>query len=75
MTLNPVPVYPAAGRYVLRLHRDAIQASVLSGRIEHVSSGESADFHTRDELVAWLSEHCARIAMADASDPNPKESP
>ena len=45
MTLNPHPIYPSAGRYVLRLHRDAQpQAGMLAGRIEHVSSGDSADF-------------------------------
>jgi hypothetical protein len=57
MTLNPVPVFPSAGRYVLRLHRDAMQAGVIAGRIEHVSSGESAEFAGQDELIAWLARH------------------
>lgn len=73
MTLNPVPVYPSAGRYVLRLHRDAIQAGFLAGRIEHVSSGESGEFETREELVQWLAAHSATVAQTGANDPPSKE--
>jgi hypothetical protein len=74
MTLNPVPVYPSAGRYVLRLHRDAMQAGFLSGRIEHVSSGESGEFETREELVQWLAAHAATVARAGTNDLSPKDS-
>ena len=61
MTLNPHPIYPSAGRYVLRLHRDAQpQAGFLAGHIEHVSSGDSADFASGQELLDWLARHAAQ---------------
>jgi hypothetical protein len=55
MVLNPHPIYPSAGQYVLRLHRDARpQSGVLAGRIEHVTSGDYCVFASSDELLAWL---------------------
>lgn len=55
MVLNTHPIYPSAGRYVLRLHRDARpQGGGLVGRIEHVTSGDSCDFASSEELLAWL---------------------
>jgi hypothetical protein len=55
MILDLLPIYPSAGRYVVRLHRDARpQAGVLAGRIEQVSSGDDADFTSAAELLAWL---------------------
>lgn len=55
MVLNPHPIYPFAGHYVLRLHRDArLQGSALAGRIEHVKSGDSCDFSSSQELLAWI---------------------
>jgi len=61
MTLNPHPIYPSAGRYVLRLHRDAQpQAGMLAGRIEHVSSGDSVDFASAEQLLDWLARHAAQ---------------
>jgi hypothetical protein len=62
MNLNPHPVYPSAGRYVLRLHRDAMQAGVIAGRIEHVTSGESIEFANSHELTDWLARHCVQAA-------------
>ena len=60
MVLNPHPIYPSAGRYVLRLHRDSrATATGLAGRIEHVSSGDSADFASGGELLAWLASHAS----------------
>ena len=70
MTLNPVPLYPSTGRYVLRLHRDAMQAGVIAGRIEHVSSGDSAEFADRGELVDWLARHSVQAAPG-----RPEETP
>lgn len=55
MILNPNPIYPSFGRYVLRLHRDSQpQGGVLLGRIEHVMSGDSCTFASGEELLAWL---------------------
>lgn len=73
MTLNPHPTYPVAGGYVLRLHRDARPASGhLAGRIEHVASGNSADFASGAELLEWLAAHAARaFAGPDSSGARP----
>jgi hypothetical protein len=60
---------------VLRLHRDARpENGQLSGRIEHVSSGDSIDFATGAELLAWLARHATgtREPPAD-SQTAPKE--
>ncbi len=55
MVLNPHPIYPSTGRYVLRLHRDARpQDGVLVGRIEHVTSGDACVFASSEELLAWF---------------------
>ncbi|MBV8470713.1 MAG: hypothetical protein JOY60_12750 [Burkholderiaceae bacterium] len=69
MTLNPTPIFPAAGSYVLRLHRDSRpELGQLMGRIEHVVSGNSADFATGTELLAWLIEQKrAQIAPGEPS--------
>jgi hypothetical protein len=75
MNLNPHPVYPSAGRYVLRLHRDAMpQASHLAGRIEHVISGESTDFATGAQLLDWLAAHAAQSCEGAATDSPPHQS-
>lgn len=67
MVLNTHPIYPSAGRYVLRLHRDAQpQGGVLVGRIEHVTSGDSCEFASSEELLAWL-------ARRTPNHPCPKE--
>lgn len=79
MILNPHPIYPSAGRYVLRLHRDALpQAGRLAGRIEHVSSGDSIDFTSSDELLRWLSSHASDALPGSPESPAdlpPKEIP
>lgn len=62
MTLNPHPIYPAAGGYVLRLHRDTCPvAGRLMGRIEHVASGENTDFASGAALLDWLVAHAAQV--------------
>ncbi|HSW23424.1 MAG TPA: hypothetical protein VLJ62_11700, partial [Burkholderiaceae bacterium] len=75
MVLNTHSIYPTAGRYVLRLHRDARpENGHLSGRIEHVSSGDSIDFATGAELLAWLARHAAETSEPPAdSQTAPKE--
>lgn len=61
MTLNPHPNHPAAGAYVLRLHRDACpEEGLLMGRIQHVASGDCTDFTSARALLEWLSEHSAQ---------------
>lgn len=79
MVLNPNPIYPSAGRYVLRLHH-ASQPSTghLAGRIEHVTSGDSTDFASGAELLAWLALH-ATTALPGSPDSridlSPKKNP
>src|SRR6185369_4503402 len=65
---EPHPVYPSAGRYVPRLHRDAMpRAGHLTGRIEHVTSGESTDFAAR--IMAALLALAATLAQAQMPAP------
>ncbi len=73
MVLNPLPIYPSAGRYVLRLHRDASpQQGRLAGRIEHVTSGDTIDFAGSADLLDWLTRHAAHLReCARAADPHP----
>ena len=60
--LDSQPIFPVAGAYVLQLHRDArIEDGHWIGRIEHVASGESFEFTTREALVAWLIAHANRM--------------
>jgi len=60
--LDTQPIYPVAGAYVLQLHRDArTEDGRWIGRIEHVASGESFEFATREALVAWLVAHARRL--------------
>jgi hypothetical protein len=67
MTLNPHPQHPSAGCYVLKLHRDAApRLGRLSGRIEHIVSGDCRDFADSDGLFAWLLQHAARALAQPA---------
>lgn len=62
MILNPHPTYPAAGGYVLRLHRNTHPAAgQLVGRIEHVASGDNADFASGKQLLDWLAQHATQV--------------
>jgi hypothetical protein len=79
MVLSPLPIYPSAGQYVLRLHRDSSpQQKQLSGRIEHVASGDATDFTSAADLLDWLTSHAAQEcerALAPGPNPTPKDSP
>jgi len=66
MTLNPIPSFPSQRCYVVRLHADA-RPGTLSGRLEHVNSGDGFDFDNADELLQLLQQHAA----PPASEPNP----
>ena len=79
MVLNPHPIYPSAGCFVLRLHRDARpRQGQLFGRIEHVASGEGTDFASAAELLDWLArcaEHECDRAQAPGRLPTCKDHP
>ena len=55
---QPLPVHRA---FVVQLHATAVVTEgQLSGRAEHVLSGQAAHFHTLDELLAFM----ARVLAA-----------
>ena len=62
MTGEPITPDPTADRplpvqraFVVQLHATAAVAQgQLSGRVEHVLSGQVAHFHTLDELLAFI---------------------
>lgn len=68
MTEGPIPPDPAVDRplpveraFVVQLHATAVAAhGQLTGRVEHVLSGQAAHFHTLDELLAFM----ARVLAA-----------
>jgi hypothetical protein len=68
MTLDRHTTHPTDRAYVVKLTRDALHApgGALAGRIEHLVSGDHADFHCADELVRWLERH---------ADPEPAQRP
>jgi hypothetical protein len=59
---DPITPDPAADRplpveraFVVQLHATAVVAErQLTGRVEHVLSGQAAHFHTLDELLAFI---------------------
>ena len=61
---QPLPVQRA---FVVQLHATAVVAQgQLTGRVEHVLSGQAAHFHTVDELLAFI----ARVlAVMDSAAP------
>lgn len=70
MTLNPHTTFPAVGHYVLRLHQDAYpEAGRLTGRIQHVSSGDGTHFATGEDLLAWLALHVVRVRSGSEEPP------
>jgi hypothetical protein len=46
------PALPAWKAFVVQFGREADGKAVFSGRVEHLSSGRRAHFHSADELVA-----------------------
>jgi hypothetical protein len=59
MTLDPHTPHPSDRAYVVKLNRDALCGSggALAGRVEHMVSGDHADFACAHELVRWLERH------------------
>ena len=56
---QPLPVHRA---FVVQLHATAAVAQgQLSGRVEHVLSGQVAHFHTLDELLAFIARVLAAV--------------
>ena len=67
MSLATQSTHPGHRAYVVKLNRDAAPpVQTLSGRVEHLDSGEHADFASADELVHWLTRHASTRADAGA---------
>lgn len=68
------PRFPSAGAFVVQLDatslRETDRAAALSGRVEHVVSGETSRFASLDELEAILrstrDEAAARSDLTDS---------
>jgi hypothetical protein len=57
-----LPALPAWKAFVVQFSRDSSeQAGIFTGRIEHLSSGRRAHFHSPDELVATLERLLAEL--------------
>jgi hypothetical protein len=70
MTLNPLPSHPSHACYVVKLHRDARpQDGELSGRLEHILSGDCVDFTSAQALVDALRRHAAEWRDTAGSRP------
>jgi hypothetical protein len=57
ITADPVadPPLPVQRAFVVQLHATAVVAQgQLTGRVEHVQSGQAAHFNTLDELLAFM---------------------
>jgi hypothetical protein len=69
MSLHSHVSHPSARSYVLKLHRDAApQHGHWIGRLEHMSSGRSFEFHSAEELLSCLARDLAQAAAdADAA--------
>jgi hypothetical protein len=53
--VHPVPELPAWKAFVVQFSRDTgTEPGVVSGRVEHLSSGRRARFNTSEELLAVL---------------------
>jgi hypothetical protein len=63
MTLDHAFPHPSHMAYVVKLNRDALAPpqGELSGRVEHLLSGEHADFACGDELLSWLAQHAQPV--------------
>jgi len=69
MSLHTHVNLPSSRSYVLKLHRDAMpQQGRFHGRIEHIVSGEHVDFHSAEQLIAWLAQHVPVVDAGQGTD-------
>lgn len=60
-----LPALPAWKAFVVQFSRDSPDpAGTFTGRIEHLSSGRRAHFHSPDELVSTLEQLLAELGDA-----------
>lgn len=60
-----IPTLPAWKAFVVQFSRESSDVSgVFTGRIEHLSSGRRAHFHSADELVTSLEQLLAELGDA-----------
>lgn len=62
MILDTRVSYPHARTFLLKLHVDALpQQGIVTGRLEHLSSGQQFHFTNAEELIACLRASAALI--------------
>lgn len=72
MDLDRLPCYPQARSYVLNLHRDAAPGQgLLRGRVTHIGNGDTAEFATGAELLAWLAQHATQLSDCSCREARP----
>jgi len=55
MQASSLPSLPTNRAFVVQLYSDAkMEQGELSGRVEHVVSMRATDFHSQEELIAFL---------------------
>ena len=64
------PELPAWKAFVVQFDRETgAKPGVFAGRIEHLSSGQRARFHTRKELLAILAELLQQVGVVSQRRP------
>jgi hypothetical protein len=72
MPTKPVPELPAWKAFVVQFSRETgTPAGIFAGRVEHLSSGRRARFHSQEELVAILEKLVGELCVT--SDPERTE--
>jgi hypothetical protein len=63
---SPQPGLPAWKAFVIQFSSESeVAGGVFTGRVEHLSSGRRAHFHSPEELVATLRQLLAELGEAD----------
>jgi hypothetical protein len=69
-TSTPKPVLSPHRAFVVQLYTDAeITHEHLAGRVEHVVSGQTSDFHSMEELLTFM------VQVLTPDRPKPHRSP
>ena len=67
---QPIPELPAWKAFVVQFSRDTgTKPGVLSGRVEHLSSGRRARFNTSEELLTILRTLVGELCATSVTPP------
>ena len=76
MTLEINAAFPSSRCYVLKVHRDAQpEQGRLTGRLEHIASGDYINFDNGTQLLAWIAHHVSALDIPTAAKPKNAPSP